>query len=162
MDREGQLREKLRSCHWLEQCGNRDADSYDFDYVWAKDLAEAEEKINSAKWENVILEETNELWAFLNENDPAAFQKWDGQLEFVKKTCVPEIMAVVKDVIAAKNLPQSFILDIECNLITIFMFAYYGGLYQCGLVDHILEIYLSGHLPCGYKGSFQKGKVIVY
>lgn len=125
-------------------------------------MAEAEEKINSAKWENVILEETNELWAFLNENDPAAFQKWDGQLEFVKKTCVPEIMAVVKDVIAAKNLPQSFILDIECNLITIFMFAYYGGLYQCGLVDHILEIYLSGHLPCGYKGSFQKGKVIVY
>lgn len=136
MDHEDQLREKLRSCHWLEQCGNRDADSYDFDYVWAEDLAEAEEKINSAKW--------------------------DGQLEFVKKTCVPEIMAVVKDVIVAKNLPQSFILDIECNLITIFMFAYYGGLYQCGLIDHILEIYLSGHLPCGYKGRFQKGKVIVY
>lgn len=136
MDHEDQLREKLRSCHWLEQCGNRDADSYDFDYVWAEDLAEAEEKINSAKW--------------------------DGQLESVKKTCVPEIMAVVKDVIVAKNLPQSFILDIECNLITIFMFAYYGGLYQCGLIDHILEIYLSGHLPCGYKGRFQKGKVIVY
>ncbi len=156
------LYEKLLQCDWLSRCGDREEIYQNFRFIWAQSLSEAEEKINSVRWENIVGEEKNEIWAFLMEHHPDAFEKWNEELARIKEKYVPDIMAAVKDAVTEKNLPESFILDIECNVTMVFIFDFYSELYQCDLMNNILEIYLSGHLPCGYKGRFQKGKVIVY
>lgn len=153
---------KLFNCAWLQKCGDKEEKFDKFSFIWAKDLSDVKKNIESVKWENVILEESNEFRYFLSENYPVAYDKWNEELEKIKERYMPEILSNIQRVINDRNFPESILIDIRYVLNFIYLGDFYSDLYHSELLDNILNIYLSGHLPCGYKGRYGKGSIIIY
>ena len=48
------------------------------------------------------------------------------------------------------------------NIVLILMANFYSDFYKADFFIALLEIYLSGHLPCGWNGSYPEGKIMIY
>ena len=155
------LYDKLMNCNWFEKCGSKETKFEGFDYIWAKNIADVEKNINSTKWENTCIEEMNEISACLSEFQDL-LDLWNEQVENTKKNYIPTIINIVKSSAEKYSLPESVCKDVQWNILMCFICDFYSEQYNSEFYNRLLEIYLSGHLPCGYKGRFQKGSIIIY
>lgn len=156
------LYEKFMNCNWFEKCGSREEVYENLDYIWAKNIKDVDKNINSIKWENTCIEEDNELRAFLQMNYPDLRCLRNEQIEIINKLYIPGIEEKIKQAVVKYSLPERVFIDARANVLLIFICDFYSEQYHSEFYERMLEIYLSGHLPCGYKGRFQKGSIIIY
>lgn len=156
------LYEKFMNCNWFEKCGSREEVYENLDYIWAKNIKDVDKNINSIKWENTCIEEMNEITAYLDMNCPQLSILWNEQVKSIKTMYIPEIEEKLKQAVVKYSLPEIVFIDARANVLLIFICDFYSEQYHSEFYERMLEIYLSGHLPCGYKGRFQKGSIIIY
>ena len=75
---------------------------------------------------------------------------------------MPGIEEKLKQAIVKYSLPEKVFSNVQYNVLITFICDFYSEQYHSEFYERMLEIYLSGHLPCGYKGRFQKGSIIIY
>lgn len=75
---------------------------------------------------------------------------------------LPDIVKKIQEGIIMKNLPESIVDDIKFNLVTILISDALSDYYILEFYRHLYQIYLSGHLPCGWEGEFPNGRLIVF
>lgn len=156
------LYEKFMNCNWFEKCGSREAVYENLDYIWGKNIADVDKNINSIKWENVCIEEDNEVREDLQINYPELRLLRNEQIEIINKKYMPGIMEKIKQAVVEKSLPEGVIKDVQYNVLMIFVCEFYSEQHHSEFFERLLEIYLSGHLPCGYKGRYRKGSILIY
>lgn len=155
--------DKLNNCRWLEQCGIKPNNIYDFEIEFIDDVKYAVESVNSEQWEDVCLEKQGDLSAYLALHHQNEYNKyWNEEVGIIKERYFPLIIKNVNKAIQEKGLHQDIIEDIKFNLITLFMGNFYSNYYVDEFLENMLCIYLSGHLPCGWIGESKSGKFLVY
>lgn len=152
--------EKIQNCPWLKNCGQKDAFEFDVEYV--KDIKAVDKHINSMKWENLCLDKKGDFTVYLCINHKEEYQCWNDLAKEVKSEYMPAISDEVMRILAEKEMPESVLADVKMNVLSIFMLEYYSEYYSSEFYDNMLKIYLAGHLPCGWKGSSEDGKFLVY
>jgi len=162
MNIDNALYEKLLNCNWFGNCGTRESIDFGFEVSLVTNEKEMKKNIISLKWENVCLEENGNLTSFLYQNHKNEYNKyWNSEIELIKKEYLPSIL----DKIIEKNKKRLLIEildDVKMNIIFILMADFYSEFYKADFFITLLEIYLSGHLPCGWNGSYPEGKIMIY
>ncbi|NEN75463.1 hypothetical protein F9B74_03860 [Pelistega sp. NLN82] len=153
------IEKEILSINWFSQLGK----PINIDNISIEtNLNKVNEKINSPEWENITLEESNNINSyFLQKNLFSKQDEWDLIAEegrdFIKNKVIPiipEINGLTREII---------INDISWNLIHFIIEDYYKRkkIIRTSFFSELFELYRLGRLPCGWDGDFPNGKLII-
>ncbi len=129
-----------------------------------KDKMEISESIQSYKWENICLDKKGDFSSAILLNYEEQYSLIGEECEKVQK----EVLAFSKRFTAGlkkKGIRFGGIVlsDVKFNVGTLFLVNHYSEYYIPDVFfEQMLEIYLSGHLPCGWSGGQKNGIFKVY
>lgn len=161
MDIKKDFLDKINNCAWFENCGDG---SYDrFEVVVVKDREKAIKSVTSMKWGNICLEAQNDLTSYLFFNQRESYEKdWNNEVVHIKQEYWSKMSDPILAALEARGLPEEVLKDVQFNVVALFMANFYSECYSSAFYEQMLEIYLSGHLPCGWSGGKKSGKFMVY
>jgi hypothetical protein len=114
-------------------------------------------------WEDITLEASNELTSYLHEKYMNQYTYWNQLIKEAKNFFEREIEPQLSLFIEKKNLDQSFVKCVEWDIINSIMEATYSKFnFKNNFFLKLLVIYESGHFPCGWKGKWPKGTLLIY
>lgn len=153
--------DQMLECNWLCRCGNEDDLGFDVEYINSQN--KMKKMINSIKWENACLEADGDFTAFLHKNHKEIYNKfWNETVRMVKNEYINNIADYLEEVLSDYINKDEIICDIKANLVTLFMIDFFSEYYSSDFYEKMLKIYLSGHLPCGWAGTYPEGKFVVF
>ncbi|KHT10605.1 hypothetical protein [Pectobacterium carotovorum] len=127
----------------------------------ANSLNEAGVYLSSPDWENVTLEESNEISGYLAVKHTTIFQEWNQLAKDAKVFGKDELLKKIPHLDGFDNvlLLQCIEWDVIHYLIED---AYKDKIKKPLFFDSLIHIYESGHMPCGWDGVWPNGKLVVY
>ena len=153
-----EIKKEILSINWFSQLGemiNKD------NVMIEKNLSKVNEFISSIEWENITLEESNNMMIYLyNKISLKELKEWNIIAEegryFINKKIIPvipEIEGINKDCL---------INDISWNLLHFIIEEHYKKkkITKTNFFRELFELYRLGHLPCGWN-DYPNGKIIV-
>jgi hypothetical protein len=149
---------KLRQAHWFNAVGVHDTKAAEVLSSWD----EAIESCGSADWENLCLEAVNQYCERLVERAPREFAKWNDIALGIKPAAMALVREKTKDIIEANQLPEVFINTVNWDIVHLCMEAEYADIYPPGFFASQSYWYVKGHFPCGWRGNFPNGKLVIY
>lgn len=109
------------------------------------------------------MEEQGNLTGYLHMNHRTEYNEyWNKEVGIIKEKYLPAIVDKIGIKLKEKKYSPEIMNDIRYNLIIIMMADFYSEFYTSYFYTNILEIYLSGHVPCGWQGKYPSGKLIVF
>jgi hypothetical protein len=148
----------LTQTKWFRSVGVRDSEAVEVLSSWQ----EAVEHCSSPEWEDLCLEAANQYRARIAERDPAQFERWNDVVAEIKPTTQALVFEKTKDVMAENNLPKIFQDTVDWDILHVCMEAEFADIFPPGFYASQAYWYVKGHFPCGWKGNFPKGTLIVY
>ncbi len=159
------LLEKLINISWFCKCGTPPP------FEWAVCAAsekEALKAISSRKWENMILDTQGDITEQLSLRSTSGlgreYQEWNNLVLDFKKSYIPQLMSQWESALERSALNTRDVLnDVSFNILSITVIDAYKDIVPMPILFcRILEVYEAGWLPCGWRGSKETGKLIVY
>ncbi len=151
------LRE-LEEARWFSRVGVKDTDAAIVLSSWQ----EAIESCKSSEWEELCLEASNQYRERLCERSMERFRKWNDIVTEVKHYSMPLVLKMIEDVVRKNKLPKVFEDTVQWDIVGVCMEAEYADVYPPGFYASQAYWYVKGHFPCGWKGDFPEGKLIIY
>lgn len=157
--------EKLQSLSWFCKCGTP------LPFDWAVSAASTKEvlkSISSLKWENKVLEIQGDVTEQLSNRSTTGggreYQEWNNLVDDFKKRYIPQLKEQWGIALTPSGLNTSSVLnDISFNILSIAVIDAYKMIVPTPpFFLQLIEVYEAGHLPCGWKGKKDTGKLIVY
>ena len=156
--------DRIKRIKWFKNCGNKSEIALIYDKSYAKDVKSAIKHISSTRWENVGIEEKNRLTSYLFKNYPDKYhQVWNNLVKDIKKNILPEIKEnIINNANEFKLNESEIITQMEWDMLMIIMAYTYCNYMEPTFYKEILKIYENGNIPCGWKGTYPNGKIIIY
>ncbi len=141
--------DRLMSCDWFCNCGDKVFDQ--FEVAIEENQKKAIAYMRSSLWEGICLEKRGDL-AFAVQKK-ICDQMWDkAHKEIQQSGHLGRVSKRIKAGLKKRNISSEEILvDVRANVLSLFMADYFSEYYTDEFYDQMLQIYLSGHLPCGYE-----------
>jgi hypothetical protein len=150
--------DKLERAAWFSRVGVHDATTAIILASWQ----EAIEHCASIEWENLCLEATNQYRERLAERSKERFGTWNDTVDELKKTTVPFVRRKIEAATRLHKLPSLFEDTVQWDILGACMEAEYADIYPPGFYGSNAYWYIKGHFPCGWRGEFPKGQLVVY
>lgn len=150
--------EELGGADWFSRVGEHDADQVILLSSWQQAI----EHCASVDWENLCLEAANQYCARLLERSVDRFRQWNDIATELKKTTIPFVKRKIEPVVRANGLPVVFEDTVQWDILHLCMEAEYADVYPAGFYASQAYWYAHGHFPCGWKGVFPEGTLIIY
>lgn len=164
MELNSHIIEKLMKINWFENC-TQNAElniSYGYEFVSIKKL---EQSLSGIKWQNIQLDEVNRLTDYLFHNYRELYSgHWNTLVDDFKDKYLIEIdktMLKKADIIFG-DLSNSVIDYIHWDILEIVMAYTYEDCLKPTFYSEILKVYQSGFFPCGWRGKFPRGNMLIY
>ncbi len=109
------------------------------------------------KWSNLIFEKFQDCGSIRG----GIYAKWDFVAKEARKDGAPKIIETIKKNNLDKDMMKLIEEDLKFHLISCLIIQNYKS-DNSKIFEQILEVYLSGHIPCGYRGSRKAWKIIVH
>ena len=150
---------------WFEKCGNRTEISlnYKYKFVTEKEMIKS---LSGIKWDNLENDEFNKLYDWFRTS--AICLDWERSVREIRKEEMPKFDLLVKDKIKKVFVnEQKLVLDsFHYELLMIIMKLTISKRFSSNDEPHfyneLLEIYKAGHFPCGWRGSYPEGTILIY
>lgn len=150
---------------WFENCGNRTEISlnYKYKFVTEKEMIRS---LSGTKWENLELDEFNKLYDWFRTSSICL--AWNRSVDEIKKDEMPKFDLLVKDKIKKifgneqKLVLDSFHWDLLMIIMKLTISKRFSSNDEPYFYNELLEIYKSGHFPCGWRGHYPEGTVLIY
>ena len=146
---------KLLECDLLSRMGQQDDFDFEVKLVSEKEMLKG---IKSTKWENTVLENRGDFTVYLHKNHNSEYQKWNEYTAEIKAVFLRDLSEKIKMVLGDKDQNNVIYNDVIFNILTLFMIDKYDSSFESDFFEKLCEIYLAGHLPCG----FSDGKILVF
>ena len=150
--------EELKGLVWFRSVGVRDVETPEILSSWH----EAIESCASIEWENLRLEAANQYCERLAERSPERFNQWNDIVLSLKPITRALVSEKTRQVIEENDLPKVFLDTVNWDILHLCMEAEYADVYPPGFFASQSFWYAKGHFPCGWKGEFPKGKLVIY
>jgi len=150
--------DQLERADWFSKVGVQDAATA----VVLSSWDEALEHCGSVEWENLCLEACNQYRQRLLERSKEAFNQWNDVIEMIKTSTVPLVQHKIESVAREHGLPKLFEDTVQWDILNVCAEAEYADIYPPGFYASQAYWYVKGHFPCGWKGNFPDGTLIVY
>jgi hypothetical protein len=123
---------------------------------------EAISNCSSLEWENTQLEAANLLRTRVNQIDPVRFSGWNDLVDILKPIAVDLIFRKVHSVMVEKNFPESFRHNLEWDILHLFLETEYSDIIDPVFYVPLAYWYSTGRFPCGWRGTFPDGQLMVF
>lgn len=157
--------EKLYSIPWFCKCSS----PFVYDGVISvTSIKQVIKSINGLKWENIVLETQGDVTEQLSTRSIKGlgreYQEWNNLADDFKKGCIPQLNANWETALQHYGLNTSAVLnDVSFNILSITVIDAYKSIVPMPpFFSQLLKIYELGYLPCGWRGTKESGKLIVY
>lgn len=159
-----ELYELFSSDRILCNVGKKEDESISkYPIIYVNSIEEMRKGMDSIKWENTLNEEGNELNGFCYQtNNEERRKERQRQVRADKEKYIFPLENHIKELLKKNGLPEETYIDVRGDMIVLYQFSFFRDIYTCDLAEAMLDIYKAGHVPCGYKGRFHKGSVLVY
>ncbi|MGG0334915.1 hypothetical protein [Priestia aryabhattai] len=155
--------EAITSNDWLEYCGGETNLPKGSNYSYLSNKKVVNKNVKGVKWENICLEERNNLTGYLAKNKPELYNKnWNVLVREVKTEVLPKVVDKIENQVSILGLSSDIANSVKFDIINIIMVLTYEKYYNSDFYTSMLDIYLSGHIPCGWDGDYPNGKILVY
>ena len=152
-----QLVTELLDLNWFEKCGiKEEIQNIDIEYV--KDKKTFEKKVSGLNWENKLLSKAGDMSEYIGNLDEKYLDQSNEKVEYYHENYIPILKSVLQDRLKKYGLTDKVLPNTIHNIIIMLKAKHFSKLYTDTFWDQILEIYKSGHVPCGYK----KGVFLIY
>lgn len=152
-----QLVTELLDLNWFEKCGiKEEIQNIDIEYV--KDKKTFEKKVSGLNWENKLLSKAGDMSEYIGNLDEKYLDESNEKVEYYHENYIPILKSVLQDRLKKYGLTDKVLPNTIHNIIIMLKAKHFSKLYTDTFWDQILEIYKSGHVPCGYK----KGVFLIY
>ena len=148
----------LRNVEWFANVGRPDTDRADFVATWD----EAIKNCGSLEWENLCLEAANQYRERVAELSPSRLSHWNETVAMVKPASQALVREKIADVIAREDLPKIFVDTVDWDILHLCMEAEFGDIHPAGFYASQAYWYAAGHFPCGWRGAFPDGQLIIF
>lgn len=149
---------QLEEANWFSAIGATDSRAVIAVASWD----EAIRHCSSIDWGNLCLEAANQFRARVGEKAPERLAQWNEVARTVKRHSVPLVKRKIVEVVISNSLPQSFEDSVQWDILNVCMEAEYADIYPPGFYASQAYWYVKGHFPCGWKGDFPKGALVIY
>lgn len=156
--------ERIKKIKWFQNCRCNLGIELIYDVSYEKNIDSLIKLISSTRWENISLEEQNRLTEYLFKNYPDKYhQVWNDVVRDITKNILPGIKEnIINNAKEFKLNKEEIVSQIEWDILWIIMAYTYYGYMKPTFYGEILKIYEIGNIPCGWKGTYPNGKIIVY
>ena len=152
----------LEKIDWFSNCGNELEFTSRHHLERIGSLIESVNSCNSVEWENFQLEKRNNLTLFLERTQKNESAEWNNSTGGIKNYLKDGIFKTVQDKLNQSDLPESIFASVEWDILSYCQEIAYKKYNIPTFYAHLISIYKNGHLPCGYKGEFPNGKILIY
>lgn len=150
----------ITNCEWLTKCGKKDIFSFD---IILLDEENALNSICNPKWERVWMDARDDFTDYLDDTCKELYERvWNKYVKKYREEFANPLSESLKKRYPDNEIYETFIGFVRSNIIFMFMYNLFSDYYKCRFFDEMLEIYLNGHVPCGWEGKYPNGKFKVF
>jgi hypothetical protein len=149
---------ELRQADWFRNVGVLDTRAVDVLTSWH----DAIQSCSSPAWSDLRLEAANQYRERLLEKSVERFSKWNELVSGIRPAAEDLVREKTQQMVTANNLPRLFVDKVSWDIVHLCMEAEYADVFPPGFYGGLAYWYVKGHFPCGYKGDFPKGRLVVY
>ncbi|MGF9642350.1 hypothetical protein [Paenibacillus sp. FSL L8-0502] len=146
---------------FFSNCGDAINAALNVNVTQVRNWVDVEKKVNST-WDNVRLQIRNQLTSTLHENWREEYRQWNNITMEAKLLLKDGVLKNISTFIERNKLNNCIYESVEWDLLTAMMEYAYSTYVKPGFHTELLEIYNSGHIPCGWKGKWPQGSLLVF
>jgi hypothetical protein len=148
---------QLQSADWFANVGLHTSSAV----VALADWPSAIASCASLDWENVCLEAANQYRDRLRERSAEAMGSWNDVVDQVRPFAEALVDAKTRQVIHAHDLPKVFADTVKWDILHLCMESEFADVYPPGFYASQAYWYRKGHFPCGWRGAFPSGLLVI-
>ena len=155
---------RLRAVDWFSRCGEPVVCDVTMAIERVATWPDALESSADAVWEDTQLEAQNQLTEWLHRHDHENYQHWNN-LVAEHKASVLERLAREKWIpyVESHRLDIVVVHSIQWDALGALMEnSYLSSNHRCFFFLELLSVYEAGHFPCGWRGEWPEGNLVVY
>jgi hypothetical protein len=157
-----ELFESLRRIPWFSNCGRPADDNLGLEVDWVSDWTTATKCFSDPEWENTTLEARNVLTSHLAKRHAREYQEWNKLVRKAKEKLESGVYQIARDFQQKHRLTQTFVDCVKWDGLGMVMEETYK---ECRppmlFFGTLLAVYERGRFPCGWKGEWPNGRLIV-
>jgi len=153
---------RLKNVPWFENCGNMNATSK-YEVSYAKYIDSVIKHCSSTRWENLLLDKSEDVSSYITVYRVQTKYRWNEVVHIIKKDILPELLEYVEEKWNIKYGESKEIkLEIYSTLLTFLLLYAFREYKEEPFHNELLNIYEQGYFPCGWKGTYPNGKIIIF
>jgi len=161
MEPDSEIFRRLGAIEWFSKCESEPDPALGPNVIWVPDWYRARESFSDPNWEDTTLQARNALTMHLAARNQTAFQEWNALTRKARDRIVREIMPTVEEFQNQHHLPEVFSQCTRWDILGAVMEETYKSLHPPRFFETLLRIYERGRFPCGWKGEWPNGKLLV-
>lgn len=150
--------DELEDIDWLSNCGSG-LIFPGFNIVGSYE--EAKSMIESIEYENFQLDRQADLSVYLDSKHKPAYQEWNEHIYRTKEK-MAGVFERISKICSERNFTPVVVDSIKWDIVSYFQEKVFMNFKKPGFYHGMIYIYRAGRLPCGYIGTYPKGKVCIY
>lgn len=163
MELEQQTIKALLQCPWLENCGSTGVSSSH----WSIPAGRPNTYLSPSqleRWDQIRLEARGDATSLLAKTAPAAFNgNWNRLMRQAKSQILPQIKPLILEQLTRLSLPDVvYTRLVAWDIPQIAVLCSFRTYLSSALYEHLLGVYATGHLPCGWEGPYPAGRLAVW
>lgn len=154
--------ERLKNISWFENCGSMNAISK-YDISYSKDMESTIKHCSSTRWANLLLDKWQDVSSYITVYRVETKYRWNDVIKVIKMNILPELSDHVEKRWNIKYGESEVIKSIIKSNLLFFLALYAFREYkEEPFHNELLNIYEQGCFPCGWKGTYPEGKIIIF
>lgn len=150
--------ELLRAADWFSAVGQKKETSV----VYVDNWLEADTRCADDDWKLALLRTSNMISAGLARDYPNKKFPKNEIVGNIKQMMSPLIETRVKPLVEQYGLSKAIYDTVDWSITSIVLATHFGNLYLSAFYADLACWYVKGHFPCGWKGDYPEGQLIVY
>jgi hypothetical protein len=159
-----ELRARLGGVPWGIRCGQEPPPlDLPFPVVWLAKPDKVKARLASTSWGNAMLEANNELSSWLHDNAHDDYQSWNGRVDRLKAGLLAELEPLWRKRQKDLGLDPDLVSTLQWIVLGAAMeLEYLPFGHPARFFLNLLPVLEAGHLPCGWKGRWPRGELVLY
>jgi hypothetical protein len=153
--------ERLKKIHWFTKCAEPLDDTFKLSVERVAGWPTAIAHFTNHEWEDTTLQARNALTMYLSKRHQAAYQEWNRITVEARERIVAEIMPTIGEYQREQQLPPVFSDCVRWDLLGAVMEATYSDCRPPIFFSNLLEVYERGRFPCGWRGEWPNGHLLI-
>lgn len=153
---------RIEAINWFSNCGKDIQNSIEFEVVYESSWKKAAKQSQGKYWETITLEANNDLTEYLFHYHIERYKKWNKFAELGRERIEQVVVPMVTNYLNEKQLPLAIMDNVKWDILLAIMEEVYREERKPKFFIELLKVYESGNFPCGWKGSWPEGKLLVY